>query len=213
MIVAFDKEASGDPIDHRTDDCHKNVDAWRSAPPDLEYWSALQAWASATIMPAVRGLPGGVEKPWPGLNFPTPAYLRLWLCGPVPRAAEIDKVIGFPVLSSRDRAAYRRLGFNLDIQNPVLRACITMATLQPVSTFQNALSSRISTVQRAGGGSRRKGSSYIDGSACNPRVLIAALNIWRIHDTFFDWRPWSSPEDEEATVKETHGEMRARSSP
>jgi len=77
-----------------------------------------------------------------------------------------------------------------------------MATLQPVSTFQNALRKRVSIVERAGGGSARKGSSYINGSAYNPRVLIAMLNIWRIHYNFFDWQTYASPDEEEKAAAE-----------
>ncbi|WP_126623190.1 hypothetical protein [Oceaniglobus ichthyenteri] len=77
-----------------------------------------------------------------------------------------------------------------------------MATLQPVSTFQNALRNRVSIVERAGGRSARKGSSYINGSAYNPRVLIAMLNIWRIYYNFFDWRAYASPDEDEATAPE-----------
>lgn len=205
IIVAFDKEASSDLIDSRKEDYHQRFDAWRAAHPHLAYWDALQLWASANIRPAVRTLRGDIEQPWPGSNFTARAYPELWLRSPVPRANEIDKVIGFPLLSSRYRAAYRQLGFNEEIQDPQLRAAITrrmtMATLQPVSTFQNALRKRVSIVERAGGGSSRKGSKYINGSAYNPRVLIAILNIWRIYYNFFDWRPYSSPEEND--VNET----------
>ncbi len=133
-------------------------------------------------------------------------YPRLWLRSPVPRANEIDKVVGFPILSPRYRAEYRELDIDDAIQNPKLRAAITrrmtMATLQPVSTFQNVLQKRVSIVERAGGGSARKGSSYVNGSACNPRVLIAMLNIWRIYYNFFDWPTYTSPDEDEKTAPE-----------
>lgn len=201
MIVAFDKEASSDLIKIRKEDFRLNFHAWRAAYPHLEYWEALQQWTSTKIRPAVLSVRGGQEQPWPGSNFKTAALPRLWLRSPVPRANEIDKVVGFPLLSLRYRAAYRQLDFNEDILDPQLRAAIarrmTMATLQPVSTFQNALRYRVSIVERAGGVSSRKGSKYINGSAYNPRVLIAMLNIWRIYYNFFDWREYSSPDEEE----------------
>ena len=70
-----------------------------------------------------------------------------------------------------------------------------MATLQPVSTYMNAIRERVSIIQRAGGRSARNGPSYINGAAYSPRVLIALMNIWRVHCNFFDWRTYQSPAD------------------
>ena len=222
-IVSFDKDASSDWIDQRKDEFHVSFDAWRNAYPHLAYWDALQAWAAANTGPAFRPLRDGTRKPWPGPNFASKAYPRLWLRSPVPRANEVDKVVGFPILSPRYRSEYRKLGFDDTIQDPELRAAITrrmtMATLQPVSTFQNALRNRVSIVERAGGRSARKGSSYVNGSAYNPRVLIAMLNIWRIYYNFFDWRTYASPDEDERTAQEedqpatpgkAEGEMNSR---
>jgi hypothetical protein len=205
-IVSFNKEASSDWIDQRKDEFHESFDAWREAYPELDYWDALQTWAAANVRPAYQLARDGTRKKWPGPNFGSKAYPRLWLRSSVPRANEVDKVIGFPILSPRYRAEYRRLGIDDTIQDPDLRAAntrrMTMATLQPVSTFQNALRNRVSIVERAGGRSARKGSSYINGSAYNPRVLIAMLNIWRIYYNFFDWRAYASPDEDENTASE-----------
>lgn len=57
----------------------------------------------------------------------------------------------------------------------------------------NTIHERVSTIQRAGGRSSRVGASYINGAAYNPRVLIALMNIWRVHYNFFDWRPYRTP--------------------
>lgn len=205
-IVSFDKEASSDWIDQRKDEFHVSFDAWREARPHLSYRDALQAWAAANTKPAFRLLRDGTRKPWPGSNFASKAYPRLWLRSPVPRANEVDKVVGFPILSPRFRTEYRRRGIDDVIQDPELQEAITrrmtMATLQPVSIFQNALRNRVSIVERAGGRSARKGSSYVNGSAYNPRVLIAMLNIWRIYYNFFDWRTYASPDEDERTAQE-----------
>ncbi len=191
-IVSFNREASSDWIDQRKDEFHISFEVWRDAHPGLGYWDALQAWAAANITPAFQSLRDGSKSPWPGPNFASKAYPQLWLRSPVPRANEVDKVIGFPISSPRCRSEYRKLGIDDTIQDPELRSAITrrmtMATLQPVSTFQNALRNRVSLVERAGGRSARKGSSYVNGSAYNPRVLIAMLNIWRIYYNVFDWR-------------------------
>jgi hypothetical protein len=119
------------------------------------------------------------------------------LRSPIQAASEIDKTVGFPVLSPTYREAYRRLGIDDSIQDPELRAAITrrivMATIQPASTFMNALRARLSIVERAGGRGSRNGPGYINGAAYSPRVLIALLDIWRVHYNFFDWRPFNPP--------------------
>ena len=57
----------------------------------------------------------------------------------------------------------------------------------------NAIRERVSIIQRAGGRSSRVGATYINGAAYIPRVLIALMNIWRVHYNFFDWRPYRTP--------------------
>ncbi|EKE45715.1 hypothetical protein OCGS_0134 [Oceaniovalibus guishaninsula JLT2003] len=46
------------------------------------------------------------------------------------------------------------------------------------------------------------GASYINGAAYNPRVLIALMNIWRVHYNFFDWRPYRTPLEADASTAE-----------
>ncbi len=130
----------------------------------------------------------------------------MWVHSPIQTANEIDKTVGFPIMSSRYRAAYRRLGIDDDIDDPELRAAITRrvihATVQPTSTFMNAIRERVSIIQRAGGRSSRVGATYINGAAYNPRVLIALMNIWRVHYNFFDWRPYRTPLEADASPPE-----------
>jgi hypothetical protein len=127
----------------------------------------------------------------------------LWVNSPIQTANEIDKTVGFPILSPRYRNAYRRLGIDDEIDDAELGAAITRrvihATIQPTSTFMNAIRERVSIIQRAGGRSSRVGAKYINGAAYNPRVLIALMNIWRVHYNFFDWRPYRQPLEEEAS--------------
>lgn len=141
-----------------------------------------------------------------GPNLASAAFPRLWVDSPIQTANEIDKAVGFPILSPRYRAAYRRLGIDDDIDDPELRAAITRrvihATIQPTSTFMNAIRERVSIIQRAGGRSSRVGATYINGAAYNPRVLIALMNIWRVHYNFFDWRPYRTPLEADASPPE-----------
>ncbi len=58
----------------------------------------------------------------------------------------------------------------------------------------NALRERVSFAQRAGGrASRTGGDSFVNGACYNPRVLIALLNIYRVHYNFFEARQYVSP--------------------
>lgn len=195
-VVGFNKEASIGVIEARQADFRGSFDTWRKAHPMMESWEALQTWTAANLRPAFIQSPDGSISPWTGSNFASKAFPRLWLHSPIQVANEIDKTVGFPILSPRYRSAYRKLGIE-EITDPELRAAITrrlvMATLQPASTFMNAIRERLSIVQRAGGRSARKGPSYINGAAYSPRVLIALLNIWRVHYNYFDWRTYSSP--------------------
>ena len=66
---------------------------------------------------------------------------------PIQTANEIDKTIGFPILSPRYREAYRRLAIDDKIDDPEPPAAITRriihATIQPTSTFMNAIGERV----------------------------------------------------------------------
>ena len=67
------------------------------------------------------------------------------------------------------------------------------ATIQPASTFMNSLRERLSFAKRAGGRSTRSPDTYVNGACYNPRVLIALLNIYRVHYNFFELRTYVSP--------------------
>jgi|GEM_PF-1278775 len=202
-VVGFNKEAPIGLIETRQAEFRDSFQEWRNMHPDLERWEALASWASANLKPAIKKARNGSVSPWPGPNFASNAFPKLWISSPVQVANEIDKKVGFPILSPRYRETYRKMGFNDQINDPELRAAITrrvlMATLQPASTYMNAIRERVSIIQRAGGRSARKGPSYINGAAYSPRVLIALMNIWRVHYNFFDWRTYQSPVDPDKT--------------
>ena len=206
-VIGFTKDASIDHIREKQAEFSESLAEWRKMHPDLTPWEALQSWTSANLSPAYRTDPNDQSiNPLVGPNLASAAFPRLWVNSPIQTANEVDKTVGFPILSPRYRAAYRRLGIDDEIDDPDLRAAITRrvihATIQPTSTFMNAIRERVSIIQRAGGRSSRVGAKYINGAAYNPRVLIALMNIWRVHYNFFDWRPYQQPMEEEASSPE-----------
>jgi hypothetical protein len=206
-VIGFKKDAPIDRIRERQAQFSESLTRWREMHPHLTPREALQSWTSANLSPAYRTDPNDRSRSsWVGPNLASAAFPRLWVNSPIQTANEIDKTVGFPILSPRYRAAYRRFGIDDEIDDPELRAAITRriihATIQPTSTFMNAIRERVSIIQRAGGRSSRVGSSYINGAAYNPRVLIALMNIWRVHYNFFDWRPYRTPLEAYASTAE-----------
>ena len=57
----------------------------------------------------------------------------------------------------------------------------------------NALRERVSFARCSGGRSARTGPSYVDGACFDPRVLIAVLNIYRVHHNLFVRRQYVWP--------------------
>lgn len=203
-VIGFKKDATIDRIREKQAEFSEGLAEWRKMYPHLAPWEALQSWTSANLSAAYRSDPIDQSKSsLVGPNLASAAFPRLWVKSPIQTANEIYKTVGFPILSPRYRAAYRRLGIDGEIDDPELRAAITRrvihATIQPTSTFMNAIRERVSIIQHAGGRSSRVGATYINGAAYNPRVLIALMNIWRVHYNFFDWRPYKTPQDEEAS--------------
>lgn len=161
-------------------------------------WEELHFWAESRLLPSFREDRSGARSVFPGPNFASRAFPPLWIRSPLQVGGETDKSVGFPILSPRYRAGYRALGFQDDITEPLLREAITrrviQATLQPASTFMNALRERVSFARRAGGRSTRTGGGkYVNGACYNPRVLIALLNIYRVYYNFFELRQYISP--------------------
>ena len=63
-----------------------------------------------------------------------------------------------------------------DLHAAIARRAIA-ATLQPAATFMSSLRERVDLAKRSGRASW-KGLSFVNGAYHNPRVLIAALNIY-----------------------------------
>ncbi len=126
-VIGFNKEPTNGLIDFRQAAFRETLDTWRKAYPAMEPWEALQTWTAANLRPANRKTPDGNINRWPGPNFASSQFPRLWLHSPIQVANEIDKTVGFPILSPRYREAYRRLGIDSQITDPDLRAAITRA--------------------------------------------------------------------------------------
>lgn len=205
-VIGFRKDAPIDLVQRKQASFSESLREWRQMHSHLTPWDALHSWTAAHMTPAYHTDPDDQSiRPWVGPNLASAAFPRLWMRSPIQVANEIDKTVGFPILSPRYRAAYRRLGIDEEISDPELRAAIArrmvMATIQPTSTFMNAIRERLSNIQRAGGRSARQGGSYINGAAYNPRVLIAMMNIWRVHYNFFDWRSYTLPVEAETETQ------------
>ena len=144
--------------------------------------------------PAYKSRRSGEAWPFPISNFATRAFPALWTRSPVQFGGETEKVIGFPILSSRYREQFKALSIDAEIENPDLRRAITRrvvrATLQPASRFMEAICERISMTDRASSGGTRKGPSFENDASYNPKVLIALLNISRVHYNFFEFRQY-----------------------
>ncbi|MFC3630669.1 hypothetical protein ACFOM8_14565 [Paracoccus angustae] len=196
-VVSFDKEAKKPQIVRRARAFDGAFRSFQDANPAMAVPNALHAWTRTQLTPATKATGKGRSGPFPGSNFGTKAFPALWIRSPIKASGETNKVIGFPMLSSRYRGAYRKLGFQDPISDPdlldAMTRCVINATFQPASTFMNSLRDRLAFAKRAGGRSSRSGGTYINGAAYNPRVLIALLTIFGIHCNFFEVRQYVSP--------------------
>lgn len=133
-------------------------------------------------------------------NYEIDSFPKVWIHAPTQASGEIDKTVGFPILPRALRRELKKVPFNVeklsDEMKSELAPWVYKATLQPVSSFMNALRERLSAAQRTGGGGARMTGTYIQGAIYNPRILIALVNIFRIHYNFFEPRPYASPFDE-----------------
>ncbi|MAY33394.1 MAG: hypothetical protein CMM86_12410 [Rhodovulum sp.] len=196
LVVHFDKAATKGETTARTNAFSTAFRRFRQANPNLTPWDALHAWTNPRLRPAVRARGKSVGK-FPIDNFQARSFPELWLHSPVQVAKETNKTVGFPILSPRYREEFKKLGFQTNITDAKLREAITRrvvsATLQPVASFMVSLRDRNTLAVRAGSGGARKGPSYVNGASYNPRVLIALLNIYRIHYNYFEKRDYVSP--------------------
>lgn len=120
-VVSFDKDATKPKTIRRTSGFQADFRAFRTAHPALSPAEALHDFVQAEMRPAFRTDRTGNPVPVPGSNFGSRAFPALWISSPLQVAGETEKVVGFPILSPRYRKDYRKLGFQDDIQDPILR--------------------------------------------------------------------------------------------
>ncbi len=178
-VISFDKAAKKPTVLRRTARFKNAFGAFMQANPDLAPWQALEQWTAQNLRAEAKADEKGRVHPFPNPNFASKAWPSLWLRSPIHVAGETDKVVGFPILSPRYRGDYKKLGMQSFMQNeadPELRAAIVRrtiaATLQPASTFMNALRERVSFARRSGGQGTRNGPSFVNGACYNPPRLL-----------------------------------------
>lgn len=201
LVVSFDKAAKKPQIEARTRMFARALTAHRDAMA-VQRGSAV-AYDEACLdyidlhMTTVTG--GTASKPaqWPQTYLQRSAYPKVWVRSPIQSSGETNKIVGMPIVRRDMRKRLKRLRFDAQIMDHDLRKFvgeeIWRATLQPASTFMNSLRERLSPAARAGAGGARSGGAYIQGALFNPRVLIALINIFRVHYNFFEMRPYVAP--------------------
>ncbi|MCK0169783.1 hypothetical protein MWU53_01790 [Aliiroseovarius sp. S1123] len=211
LVVSFNKKATKGQITSKFNRYDASLRRFRNANPNLAPYEALHAWTEARLKPAYKPGRSGDARPFPISNFATRAFPDLWIRSPVQFGGETDKVVGFPVLSRRYREQFKALGIDSQIKDPDLCKAITRrvvrATLQPASSFMEAVRERISMTDRASSGGARKGPSFENGASYNPRVLIAILNIFRVHYNFFEFRQYVTSRNKHDETEEVEMTM------
>lgn len=201
LVVSFDKTATKPQIETRTKMFARSLTAHRAAMErwrgrEVAYDEACLDYIDIHMSTVTRGTPSTPE-PWPLTFFQRSAYPQVWVRSPIQSSGETNKIVGMPIVRRDMRQRLKRLRFDDQIIDPDLRQFvgeeIWRATLQPASTFMNSLRERLSPAARAGSGGARSGGAYIQGALFNPRVLIALINIFRIHYNFFEMRPYVAP--------------------
>ena len=205
IAMTFDKEVKKPVMQRRVSVFKRDFDAFvaglRTANPAAEAamtnGQRLRAFIAARMATAVNSDRFGTAFPFQSDNYRQPFMPMIWLRSPVQTAGESNKVVGFPLMRGPRRREIKAIPFNGTITNPDTRAAMAFhvwsATLQPVSTFFNALRERLSFARRAGGPTSRSGGTYINGATFNPRVLIAVLNIFRVYYNWFEPRQYVAP--------------------
>lgn len=176
-------------------------------------YAALQKFIEVNQTPAYRVDRFGAYRPYPIENFRSKQFPKLWVHSPVQLAGEIDKVVGFPIVRRKYRAALKQQLFTQLPSDPELQAAISRrvlsATIQPAASFMEALRERIRLARRAGGTSAKNNPGFINGAVYNPRVLIAVLNIFRVYYNFFEPRQYVTPLNKHEETEKVSGKRRS----
>lgn len=214
LAMTFDKEAKKPTLIQRVEDYKKDFDAFITAGTAAGIITPVMGLAArrrAYIADRMRTQTGfdrttGKPAPFPSSNYQQPYMPSIWVRSPIQSGGETEKIVGFPLIRSSLREAIRPIEFDEEITDDAIRKrlawLVWSATLQPVSTFFNSLRERVSFAGRAGGRAARSGPSYINGASYNPRVLIALLNIFRVHYNWFEARQYVAPWSMDAGTEE-----------
>ena len=205
VAVTFDKEVTKPKAQERVEAFRRAYDLFvqglRQADPVAEAamteGQRKRAFVAHAMATEVMWDRFGTASPMSTTNYSQRHMPKVWIRSPLQTSGETEKVVGFPLVRRTLRGHLKALAFDEEITDPAMceRAArlVYAATLQPVSSFFNALRERVSLAQRAGGRAARFGPSYINGASYNPRVLIAVLNIFRVHYNWFEARPYVAP--------------------
>lgn len=199
FVISFDKNVS-DPMNAVRIASFKDMfEVFKSSLPNetqenTSDYKLLEMFCASSLMTKVKVDPNGNISPFGIANFQSPQFPQVWVKSSVQHYGETNKVVGFPVLRKKYREKLKGLAFDQDVQDPDLREALSRrvlkATIQPVSAFMGSLRSRTSHTKRAGGNGSRNGPSFINGAVFNPAVLVAILNIYRIHYNWFELRQY-----------------------
>lgn len=210
LAITFDKEVKKPTMLSRVADFRADFEAFIAAEvaakridPATMSLSAQRRAYIANRMSTVYRTDGTSHRPYQSSNYQQAFMPQVWIRSPIQSAGETEKVVGFPILRSGLRHEMKNLAFDQEILDKNLRDRVAWrvwaATLQPVSTFFNSLRERVSLATRSGRRSSRAGPAFINGASFNPRVLIALLNIFRVHYNWFEARqyvaPWTETEE------------------
>ena len=212
LAMTFDKEVKKPTMLSRVADYKADFDAFikdevvakRIDPATMSLSAQRRAYISDRMNVVYRSN-GKSNRPYQSSNYQQAFMPQIWIRSPIQSGGETEKIVGFPLLRSGLRQEMKRLPFDQEIRNKALRDRVAWrvwaATLQPVSTFFNSLRERVSLATRAGGRSARNGPAFINGASFNPRVLIALLNIFRVHYNWFEARQYVAPWTESAELE------------
>ena len=205
VAVTFDKEVTKPKVQERVEAFRRAYDRFiqglRAADPVAEAamteGQRKRAFVAHAMATEVMWDRFGTASPMSTTNYSQRHMPKVWIRSPLQTSGETEKVVGFPLVRRTLRGHLKTLAFDEEITDPAMREraarLVYAATLQPVSSFFNALRERVSLAQRAGGRAARFGPSYINGASYSPRVLIAVLNIFRVHHNWFEARPYVAP--------------------
>jgi hypothetical protein len=215
LVTTFDKEVPKPEMQARVAAYKKAYNAFtkilRSGAPEVDAemteGDRLRAFIAHAMTTAVNADRFRNALPFQGSNFQQPHMPQIWIRSPLQTAGETNKVVGFPLLRAERRQAIGSIPFDGQITDQETRERIAYhvwsATLQPVSTFFNALRERVGVAKRAGGRSARSGPSYVKGASFNPHVLIALVTIFRVYYNWFEPRPYVASWSGTKETKET----------